>query len=102
MEFQTETVIRRSDVWSPKPLEIQQLKRLNMPAEIAVGLAEKYGLVAAMPHGEDSAGRAKLRLMTPHEIAERATETAKLLWLEFQKREWILDIPVPTENEDAA
>lgn len=103
MEFQTEAVIRRKDdeIWKiGRATEICQTARLNTPACIAVHLAEKFGLIAAVPDGEDSAGRSKARLMTPPEMVERAAETAKLLWLEFQKRDWILEVPLPTERHN--
>ena len=46
---------------------------------LAEKLVEKWGMVAAFPHGEDSAGRQRLRIMTPIEVADRALETAQRL-----------------------
>jgi hypothetical protein len=38
----------------------------------------RWGMVAAVPDGEDSSGRAKVRLSTPEELVVRAFETAEL------------------------
>ncbi len=47
-------------------------------AKMAAALIERWGMVAAIPDGEDSAGRAKLRLATPEELVARAFSCAKL------------------------
>lgn len=47
-------------------------------AELAVRMIERWGQVAAIDDGEDSAGRAKLRLATPEELVTRAFEVAEL------------------------
>jgi UTP-glucose-1-phosphate uridylyltransferase len=46
---------------------------------MAIDLVIKWGMVAAVCDGEDSCGRAKLRLMTPDELVDRAMETARQL-----------------------
>src|SRR5215207_3668850 len=49
-------------------------KQLSMRARMAVALIEKWGMVAAIPDGEDSSGRQKLRMMKPKEMVERAVD----------------------------
>jgi hypothetical protein len=62
-------------------------------ARMAIVLIEKWGMVAAVPDGEDSAGRARLRLMLPSEIVGRACETADLAYSVFESYGWIHDVP---------
>jgi hypothetical protein len=45
--------------------------------------------------GEDSAGRMKLRLMTPAEVAFRACDIADAAMSEMEARGWLLDLPEP-------
>lgn len=69
----------------------------NFEARLAVSLLEKWGMVAAESDGEDSAGRQKLRLATPRELAVRACEVAREVTSEMHKRDWLL--PTPTWDE---
>lgn len=75
----------------------------NEPARIATEMASRLALVAAIPDGEDSAGRQKLRLPTAEEAATRACDLAAALWDEFSRRDWLLELPTPnveaTEND---
>jgi hypothetical protein len=64
-------------------------------AEIAQELVTRWGIIAARPDGEDSAGRAKLALLAPAEIVQRACDTAELLIAEFEKRGWFVELPEP-------
>ena len=65
-------------------------------ARLATDMAARFALVAALPDGEDSAGRQKLRMATPDELASRACGIAHSLWVEFENRGWLFDIPLPT------
>ena len=47
---------------------------------VATELVSHLAIVAAMPDGEDSAGRQQLRLMSPKEVARRAVDIAEELW----------------------
>lgn len=49
---------------------------VDMNAQIAFALIERWGMIAAMPDGEDSAGRQKFRLQTPEELVARAFTVA--------------------------
>ena len=64
---------------------------LTLPARIACELLTKWGMVAATPDGEDSAGRAKLRLQTPVELADRAVETAGIAVDLFKALGWMVE-----------
>lgn len=60
-------------------VKIHNCEIIGIDAQIAVGLTEKWGMVAAMPDGEDSSGRQQFRLMTEAELAERAVTAAQTL-----------------------
>ena len=77
-----------------------QLKATNAVASLAASLAERMALCAADLDGEDSAGRQKVKLMTPAEIAVRACDIAAALWQQFEQRDWIMDLPEPQEKKD--
>ena len=70
-------------------------------AALASQIIEKWALVAAVPDGEDSAGRQKCRLPTAQELAERACEIAARAFEQFEQRGWVQDIPSSTEAEKA-
>ena len=50
----------------------------SVEANFAAMMIERWGMVAATPDGEDSAGRQRLRLPTPEELVERAFECARI------------------------
>lgn len=62
-------------------------------ARMASLLIEKWGLVAAAPDGEDSAGRSQVRLLNPNEVVERACTTAQLAVATFRERGWVYQMP---------
>lgn len=62
-------------------------------ARMSSALVEKWGMVAGKPDGEDSAGRAKLAMLEPSEIVERATSTAELLIAKLRSGGHILKAP---------
>lgn len=83
-------------------IKICQTEVPHPQAQIANDLMKQLAIVAAVPDGEDAAGRQKLRLMTPEEVVARATNIADLAWKEYRTRGWLLDIPLPTvEKEDS-
>jgi hypothetical protein len=65
----------------------------DIRARMAMDLVAKWGLVAAIPDGEDSYGRSKLRLSTPEEMVDRAVETVDLLMIAFKQNGWMVDCP---------
>ena len=62
-------------------------------AKIVVELISKWGMVAAVPDGEDSKGRSKLRLMEPGELISRAFTIADKMFNELEIREWMIQAP---------
>jgi hypothetical protein len=49
---------------------------------------------------EDSAGRAKLRLSTPKELAQRACDVAAETTGELKKRGWLFVLPSQSEIDE--
>lgn len=72
----------------------------NAKARLAIVLIEKWGLVAAAPDGEDSAGRAKLRKLSAAELVEEAIATASIAINAFRERGWMLEVPGLEEEKD--
>lgn len=62
-------------------------------ASFAMQLIERWGLVAAMPDGEDSSGRAKLRLPTTDELVNRAFDIATKAYEVAKQRGLMLNVP---------
>ena len=71
----------------------EKLKVFTYPQKLALSLASeiasKFGLIAGIPDGYDKAGRQKLRMLTPKEIAERSCEIAAYMLSEFDKHGWL-------------
>ena len=57
---------------------LHETEIFEQEAKIAIDLITRWGMVAAIEDGEDTAGRQKLRLMSPLELVNRAFETANL------------------------
>lgn len=70
-----------------------QKQVMTIRAKIATEMATKWGMVASKYAGEDSAGRAKLAVLTPSEVVERSVETADLLVTAFEKAGWFDVMP---------
>ncbi len=96
MSQNTEIKILRQYEDAPRPV-IHETEHPNFEARLAVNLLEKWGMVAAEPDGEDSAGRAKLRLSNPQELAARAV--ASEIAAELRKRRWFVPVPTWAEME---
>lgn len=73
----------------------------ELEAKIAVEFVTKWGMVAAIPDGEDSMGRQKLRLGTTDEMVSRATDCAAFLVSELRRLKWLHLTPsmIPEEKE---
>lgn len=85
------------DEWSRndhyEQLLVCQREAPNHKARLATALIERWGVVAAVPDGESSDGRAKLRKMTPEELVEEATTTADLAVEKFRSMGWMIELP---------
>lgn len=80
---------------------INETEHLEKEAEFAASMVEKWGIVAGMPDGEDSSGRAKGRVMTPEELVERAFSVATLFYAEAKKRGLVAKSPTLQECHEA-
>lgn len=71
-------------------------------AKFAISLMEKWGLVSALPDGNDEAGRQKHRMADPDEIVKRACDIANIAFVAFEQRGWLLKIgSIETAREKA-
>ena len=87
----TEIVV--GDYYDRPNITLYERETPSFEARIALSMVEKWGIVAATTDGEDTAGRAKLRPLTPAELVERACTTADLLATELRTRGWMLELP---------
>jgi hypothetical protein len=92
--------IFRGERYRSEDVSIQKSIAPTQKADIALQLAIHWGMVAGMPDGEDTAGHSRMRRMTPDEITAHACDTAAAMWAEFEKRDWLLDVPIPRTEEE--
>lgn len=76
---------------------VHHLDVYTQEARFAMACAERWGMVAGEPDGEDSAGRQKLRRMTAIEISKHACNVAQRLFGEMRERGML----VPSISYDA-
>lgn len=62
--------------YGEESISVFDRETLEAEARIAMDFIVRWGMVAAMPDGEDSSGRQKLRLMTTDELIERAFDVS--------------------------
>lgn len=73
--------INVSENWDRQQgITIHHLLVHDQVAETALQMMSRWGTVAAIPDGEDSSGRSKLRLQTPEELTEYAFAAAEAFW----------------------
>ena len=71
----------------------------TMKARMACALIEKWGMVVCdTSNGEDSAGRARMRLMKPGEVVDRACATADIAIDRMHELGWFTAMPAPKEK----
>lgn len=70
-------------------------------AEFALQCIQKWGMVAAKDDGEDSSGRAKIKLSTPEEIVDRAFKIARLAMEHIAREDMLIHFPSAAEREAA-
>lgn len=80
--------------------EIHESVQPDAVARVACALLEKWGMVAAVEDGEDSAGRQKLRLMSPEELVKRAFDTAEGFMAMARDTDHLLILPPIEEVEE--
>jgi hypothetical protein len=83
-------------------IKIHDTEVWTLEARLAMSLVERWGMVAAAPDGEDSAGRAKGRLQSPEELVSRACRAAELVAAECRARGWFVEAPSWAEVEKQA
>lgn len=74
---------------------ICRLEALEPEAEFAQHLMGNMAMVAGAPDGSDATGRAKLRLMTPEEVVERAVSISTLAYKTFREKGMTVSVPAP-------
>lgn len=72
---------------------VWETRHPEMEAKMAMMFIERWGMVAGMKDGEDSAGRSRLRLATTDEVVSRACEMAQMACEEFERRDWFTKAP---------
>ena len=82
-------------------IQVWDREHLELEAKMAVEFAVKWGMVAAMPDGEDTAGRQKLRLATPAELVERSLNVARLMYEGVRARGLMHQAPSLQDVADA-
>src|SRR6185437_6515407 len=75
---------------------------LARQADFAARLMEHLSIISAIPDGEDSAGRQKIALMPPNEVASRACNISAAAFAEFESRGWLVPAPdpIPLRSEE--
>lgn len=81
---------------------VDETHMLDLTGRIALRLVEHFGLISGFPDGEDKAGRAKIGLLPPPQVVERACDIAALFVAETQKRGWIHEVPAPPADPTAS
>jgi len=102
-EFWDVQALRSEFGTAREPVKIIMHER-QMPdprARFAMACIERWGMVCAMPDGEDSGGRQKLRPATVSEITEHACACAEAAYDQFQKRGWFIAVPSYQELVDS-
>ncbi len=93
------TYLERPTYKGQTDIVIVRTKAPEFRALLAMELLGKWGLVAALPDGEDSAGRQKLKVHAPEDLVARACEIADRAYQEFCTRGWMLELPLPKIGE---
>ena len=76
---------------------IHDTETLTNRARMTAAFVERWGMVAAEDGGEDSQGRAKLKLTTTEDVVSRACAMTDLLFNVFEEKGWIHHSPTIAE-----
>lgn len=79
---------------------IAENEHLEGEAKAALSFIERWGLVMGIDDGEDSAGRFKIRLMTPDELVERAFAIAHIAFVTARSKGLVHQTLPLSELED--
>lgn len=91
---------RKKYVLDDNEVVICELKACDPIAILAIEISKHMCFATAETDGEDSAGRQKLRLLTPKEIATRSCDIAQEMWNQFESRGMTIDLPDSEDSED--
>lgn len=69
------------------------------PAAFALECVMKWGMVQGADGGEDSQGRAKLKLMDVGEVVDRAVEMSETIFAAIRDKGWMVDAGTIEEIE---
>lgn len=99
-----QSTVKRTKFGGPR-LIVHDTETAEYEAQAAFQLIERFGSVAAVPDGEDSSGRQRLRLQTPEELVERCFTIARLFMAEARRRNLVHILPdiaelLPREDEE--
>lgn len=99
-----------ADAYEPIPMQavqryVREVKLVsdlapNSEMNLALILLEKWGMALADNDGEDSAGRAKYKIMDPKKVVARAFTMAELAFREGKKRGWLVSTQIVGEDEE--
>jgi len=74
--------------------EVHQTQMPDFKGKLALKLIEQWGLVTAIPDGEDSKGRQKGALESPEELVARAIKAADIAIDQMKELGWLTPVPV--------
>lgn len=95
MENRFYEVLEREDYRGGTEPTVATKLKADPRGDLVISLVSHWGVIAAIPDGEDSAGRVRLRLQTPEELVSRACAVAEAVFAAMEEREWLVHIPVP-------
>ena len=78
---------------SDKKVTIFDTITLSLEGRFTANLLEKWGMVAAKMNGEDSSGRARMALLTPEEVVNRAFEVTALFFKQAKGLGFLINLP---------
>lgn len=76
-----------------KELFVHETENLDRVGEIAFDLIRTNGFLTGCPDGEDSQGRAKMKLLSPEDLVDRAFAIAETFMSVAKDREHIVTAP---------
>ena len=79
--------------YDDKKVVLFQTESPTQEGSFALQLVERFGLIAGQPDGEDTAGRAKARMLTPVETVARAFDLAAESFRVMRERGMLVQLP---------
>ena len=92
IEYQVHKNQYDAEVKGPR-VSTHDTEHLDPRAKVALEMMCRWGMVAGSPDGEDSTGRAKLKLESEEEVVERACKMTALAFERFNRDSWITHFP---------